>query len=121
MVEYKNLDDVGQGYDLLQYNQKNGIAYTLGRHTNDYMTSFYAHTPSGFFIENGWGGRIIDPTIWVPHETNEGPSFWGHERLYLPDDERLKFRKKRIETAQKGKRSPMIIDCPWLYQNIRKK
>ena len=53
MVEYKNLDDVGQGYDLLQYNYKNRIAYTLGRHTNDYMTSFYAHTPSGFFIENG--------------------------------------------------------------------
>ena len=121
MVEYKNLDDVGQGYDLLQYNQKNGIAYTLGRHTNDYMTSFYAHTPSGFFIENGWGGRIINPTTWVPHETNEGPSFWGHERLYLPDDERLKFRIKRIETAQQGKRSPMIIDCPWLYQNISKK
>ena len=23
MVEYKNLDDVGQGYDLLQYNYKN--------------------------------------------------------------------------------------------------
>ena len=64
MVEYKNLDDVGQGYDLLQYNHKNGIAYTLGRHTNDYMTSFYAHTPSGFFIENGWGGRIIDPSTW---------------------------------------------------------
>ena len=121
MVEYNNLDDVGQGYDLIQYNHKNGIAYTLGRHTNDYMTSFYAHTPSGFFIENGWGGRIIDPTTWVPHETNEGPSFWGHERLYLPHDERLKFRKKRIETAQQGKRSPMIIDCPWLYQNIRKK
>ena len=29
MVEYKNLDDVGKGYDLLQYNHKNGIAYTL--------------------------------------------------------------------------------------------
>ena len=58
MVEYQNLDDVGQGYDLLQY-KEGSIAYTLGRHTNDYMTSFYAHTPSGFFIENGWGGRII--------------------------------------------------------------
>jgi len=119
MVEYQNLDDVGQGYDLLQF-EKNGVAYTLGRHTNDYMTSFYAHTPSGFFIENGWGGRIIDPNTWVPHETNLGPSFWGHERLYLPDEERLKFRKKRIETAKEGKRSPMIIDCPWLYQNIVK-
>ncbi len=120
MVEYQNLDDVGQGYDLLQY-KEGSIAYTLGRHTNDYMTSFYAHTPSGFFIENGWGGRIIDPNTWIPHETNMGPSFWGHERLYLPDNERLKFREKRMETAREGKQSPMIIDCPWLYQNIKNK
>ena len=76
---------------------------------------------SGFFVENGWGGRIIDPSTWVPHETNEGPSFWGHERLYLPDVERLKFRKKRLETAEQGKQSPMIIDCPWLYQNVKNK
>jgi 2,3-dihydroxybiphenyl 1,2-dioxygenase len=118
MVEYQNLDDVGQGYDLLQY-EEGAIAYTLGRHTNDFMTSFYAHTPSGFFIESGWGGRIIDPNTWVPHETTLGPSFWGHERLYLPDQDRLKFRKKRFQAAQEGKRSPMIIDCPWLYQNIK--
>ena len=120
MVEYQNLDDVGQGYDLLQY-KEGSIAYTLGRHTNDYMTSFYAHTPSGFFIENGWGGRLIDPDTWIPHETNMGPSFRGHERLYLPDNERLKFREKRMETAREGKQSPMIIDCPWLYQNIKNK
>ena len=85
MVEYQNLDDVGQGYDLLQY-KEGSIAYTLGRHTNDYMTSFYAHTPSGFFIENGWGGRIIDPNTWIPHETNMGPSFWAvsYTHLTLP-------------------------------------
>ena len=40
------------------------------------MTSFYAKTPSGFFVENGWG-RIIDPATWEAHETNVGPSFWG--------------------------------------------
>jgi hypothetical protein len=56
---------------------KGTIAYTLGRHTNDYMTSFYAHTPSGFFIENGWGGRIIDPGTWTPHETTLGSKFLG--------------------------------------------
>ena len=47
MVEYNNLDDVGQGYDLQQF-KDNAIAYTMGRHTNDYMTSFYSITPSGF-------------------------------------------------------------------------
>ena len=69
MVEYKNLDDVGQGYDLAQL-QDNKIAYTLGRHTNDYMTSFYANTPSGFFVESGWGGRVIDPVTWQSEETD---------------------------------------------------
>ncbi len=88
MIEYNSLDDVGQGYDLLQY-EDNKIAYTLGRHTNDYMTSFYSITPSGFFIENGWGGRIIDPKTWKPIETFEGPSFWGHERLFLQDVRKL--------------------------------
>ncbi len=120
MVEYNNLDDVGQGYDLLQY-KDNAIAYTMGRHTNDYMTSFYSITPSGFFVENGWGGRIIDPNTWQPIETFEGPSFWGHERLYLPKEERMKFRKKRMETASKGKQAPLLVDCPWLYSNIVKK
>ena len=120
MVEYNNLDDVGQGYDLLQY-EEGKIAYTMGRHTNDYMTSFYSITPSGFFVENGWGGRIIDPNTWKSIDTFEGPSFWGHERLYLPDDERMKFRKKRMETAAEGKQAPLLIDCPWLYTNIKNK
>jgi 2,3-dihydroxybiphenyl 1,2-dioxygenase len=74
MVEYQNLDDVGQGYDLLQY-KENKIAYTLGRHTNDYMTSFYSITPSGFFIENGWGGRIIVPKTWTFKCFNGFPRF----------------------------------------------
>ncbi len=116
MVEYKNLDDVGQGYDLLQF-EKNKIAYTLGRHTNDYMTSFYSYSPSGFFVENGWGGRLIDPNTWVPEETNIGPSFWGHERLHLPEEQRFKFRTKRMEIAAKGVQAPLLVDCPWLYQN----
>lgn len=114
MVEYDNLDDVGQGYDLAGLDD-NRIAYTLGRHTNDYMTSYYAHTPSGFFVESGWGGRIIDPATWQPHETNVGPSFWGHERLHLDDQQREAFRNMRLDTAGKGMRAPPVINCPWLY------
>ena len=120
MVEYQHLDDVGQGYDIAQL-EEGRIAYTLGRHTNDYMTSFYAHTPSGFFVENGWGGRLIDPEIWVSHETFEGPSFWGHERLYLPDDQRADFRNMRMGAASRGIRSPNLIDCPWLYSKLTSK
>ena len=114
MVEYDNLDDVGQSYDLAQRGMAE-IAYTLGRHTNDYMTSFYAHTPSDFFVESGWGGRIIDPATWQPHETDVGPSFWGHERLHLDPEARAAFREKRLQTAAEGKRAPHVANCPWLY------
>lgn len=117
MVEYNHLDDVGQGYDIAQL-QDDRIAYSLGRHTNDYMTSFYAHTPSGFFIESGWGGRLIDPSTWEPHETFDGPSFWGHDRLHLPADQRGTFRDMRLNAAQQGLQSPPIADCPWLYHQI---
>lgn len=119
MVEYQNLDDVGQGYDLAGL-LDDGIAYTLGRHTNDYMTSFYAKTPSGFFVENGWGGRIIDPQSWEPHETTTGPSFWGHERLHLPPGQRDKFRQMRLQAAKDGLRAPPVVECPWLYDALTK-
>jgi 2,3-dihydroxybiphenyl 1,2-dioxygenase len=115
MVEYENLDDMGQGYDLASQ-QKDGIAYTLGRHTNDHITSFYANSPSGFFVENGWGGRLIDPVTWEPHETKVGPSFWGHDRLYLPEKERKPFVDMRLKAAEDGLRSPPLVDCPWLYE-----
>jgi len=118
MVEYTNLDDVGQGYDLAQL-QEDRIAYTLGRHTNDYMTSFYANTPSGFFVESGWGGRVIDPATWVPEETSVGPSFWGHERLNLTVEERTKLRDMRLKAASDGKQAPLVIDCPWLYGELK--
>ena len=118
MIEYTNIDNVGQGYDLAQL-RDNGIAYTLGRHTNDHMFSYYATSPSGFFVENGWGGRVIDPETWVPHETFCGPSFWGHERLYLTEEGgRKRFREMRMEEAEKGRRAPPILECPWLYGEL---
>ncbi|MDF0600173.1 VOC family protein [Psychromarinibacter sp. C21-152] len=120
MVEYQNLDDVGQGYDLA-LDREDGIAYTLGRHTNDWMTSFYANSPSGFFVENGWGGRVIDPATWEPHETFTGPSFWGHERLHLPEGElRDRMRAMAREAARQGLRAPPVVDCPWLYGELAK-
>ncbi|MBV8576335.1 MAG: VOC family protein [Acetobacteraceae bacterium] len=114
MVELCSLDDVGQGYDLGQLDEGR-VAYTLGRHTNDYMVSYYSHTPSGFFVEYGWGGRVIDPATWQPHETHDGPSFWGHERLYMPPEQRARLREMRLSAAARGVRAPMrVVDCPWL-------
>ena len=120
MVEFNNLDDVGQGYDLAQL-QDDCVAYTLGRHTNDYMMSYYANSPSGFFVENGWGGRVIDPATWEPHETNVGPSFWGHERLYLTEEGgRKELRDMRLDAAARGLQTPHVADCPWLYGELAK-
>lgn len=114
MVELGMLDDVGQGYDLAGL-EEGRVAYTLGRHTNDHMTSFYAHTPSGFFVEYGWGARVIDPGNWTPQELHHGPSLWGHERLHLPPGERARMREIRLDAAAKGLRAPIQgLDCPWL-------
>lgn len=119
MVEYDNLDDVGQGLDIAK--SRDQLAYSLGRHTNDWMTSFYAHSPSGFFVENGWGGRVIEPETWEPHETFDGPSYWGHERLYLPDEEgglRQQMREMAMDAGQRGLRAPPVPECPWLFGEL---
>ena len=76
MMELNGLDDVGQAYDIASMDAER-IGTTLGRHTNDYMTSFYARTPNDFMIEYGWGGRSIDPDTWKPVEMSYGPSLWG--------------------------------------------
>jgi 2,3-dihydroxybiphenyl 1,2-dioxygenase len=112
MVELASLDDVGQGYDLAQL-QNGRVAYTLGRHTNDHVTSFYTHPPGDFFIEYGWAGRVIDPKTWVPHETFDGPSFWGHERLYMEPEPRTRLREMRLAAAARGVRAPNP-SCAWL-------
>lgn len=122
MVEYDNLDDVGQGLDIAK--DRDQLAYSLGRHSNDWMTSFYAHSPSGFFVENGWGGRVIEPETWEPHETFDGPSYWGHERLYLPDEEgglRQRMRNMAMDAGQRGLRAPPVPDCPWLLGELNRK
>jgi len=81
MIELYSLDDVGQGYDLARMNRDQIVA-TLGRHSNDLMTSFYMHTPSEFYVEYGWGGREVDDATWQPHELTTLASFWGHEGLF---------------------------------------
>lgn len=119
MVEFQSLDDVGQGYDLAQQ-EEGRIALSLGRHTNDFMTSFYAHSPSGFFVENGWGGRVIDPATWEPVEMFDGPSLWGHDAVGLPEEDRARMRAARLDVAARGVQAPRFIDCPWLYQELTK-
>ncbi|MFM8353749.1 MAG: VOC family protein [Gammaproteobacteria bacterium] len=78
MLQAATLDDVGQGLDRAQAAGV-PIATTLGKHSNDYMTSFYMRTPSGFDVEYGWGGREVDDAVWQV-ETLDSTSIWGHQR-----------------------------------------
>jgi 2,3-dihydroxybiphenyl 1,2-dioxygenase len=76
MLEVDAVDDVGRAlYRCLD--RAIHLTFTLGRHSNDNMLSFYPLTPSGFDLEYGWGGLEVDDESWhvVTHETN---SAWGH-------------------------------------------
>jgi catechol 2,3-dioxygenase-like lactoylglutathione lyase family enzyme len=122
MVELFSFDDVGQGYDLALADPER-IGVTLGRHSGDYMTSFYTWNPSGFLVEYGWGGQLIDDTTWQPFERKFGPSLWGHERRWMPPEKREEGRRLTLEAAENGQRQPVqVIDgnynrmpgvCPW--------
>jgi len=122
MVELFSLDDVGQAYDVAS-SEPERVNVTLGRHTNDLMTSFYAKTPSSFMVECGWGGRDIEPKAWKPFEMKAGPSLWGHERVWLPPADREVAREMRMKAAADGMRAPVqVMDgnyqllagtCPW--------
>jgi 2,3-dihydroxybiphenyl 1,2-dioxygenase len=76
MLEVGALDDVGRAYDRC-LDARVPIANTLGRHPNDHMFSFYAHTPSGFDVEFGWGGRKVDDATWAVGHYDR-LSTWGH-------------------------------------------
>ena len=108
MVELFSLDDVGQSYDVA-LSEENRVSVTLGRHTNDFMTSFYAKTPSAFMVECGWGGREIDRANWQPVEMTDGPSLWGHERVWLPEKDREVAREMRMRAAASGLRAPVQV------------
>ncbi len=108
MVELFSLDDVGQSYDVA-LSRKDCVGVTLGRHTNDFMTSFYCKTPSSFMVECGWGGREIDPATWQPVEMHDGPSLWGHERVWLAEKDREVAREMRMRLAREGKRAPVQV------------
>ena len=106
------------------------IGVTLGRHINDEVTSFYSNSPSGFMVEYGWGGRVIDVDNWQPEEVTWGPSMWGHDRMWMTPEKRVEARKLRIErrldrpaqAGQRDRRQPqarMPGVCPWWDGMVR--
>lgn len=78
LVELRNIDAVGRTLDRVR---QAGIklASSLGRHRNDRMLSFYVVSPSGFHVEVGCDGLLLDDT-WRATEFCEG-DVWGHDGL----------------------------------------
>jgi len=127
MMEVFSFDDVGQGYDLA-LGEEGRVSTTLGRHTSDFITSFYSFTPSAFMVEYGWGARSIDVDTWQASERKEGPSMWGHDRVWLSQEDRAKARALRLKNAEQGFRRPVQVMegnyevmtgvCPW-WDNLK--
>lgn len=82
MVELQSMDDVGLAYDRCQ---REGLFFArqLGHHPNDHMFSFYVETPSGFALEVGWGGLVVDDETWQTRTYGQF-SDWGHARPVRP-------------------------------------
>lgn len=77
MVQVQDMDDVGLAYDrCLKAGLK--IHAGLGHHPNDRMFSFYVETPSGFGLEYGYGGIVIDDDDWEVKNYSQ-LSDWGHQ------------------------------------------
>ena len=80
MFEVDDIDIVGRAYDKVVKEKAAPLVLTFGRHSNDQMMSFYMSSPSGFQIEYGTGGVLIDDATWRPSRY-DAPMFWGHERV----------------------------------------
>jgi 3,4-dihydroxy-9,10-secoandrosta-1,3,5(10)-triene-9,17-dione 4,5-dioxygenase len=81
MLEAESFDDVGLALDRVE---EYGIAMmmSLGKHTNDEMTSFYVYSPELYAIEFGYGGLAVkgeQPT----YEITAG-AYWGHKQFPPP-------------------------------------
>ena len=76
MLEARTLDDVGYALDRCMAAGAH-ISSTLGRHSNDFMVSFYVQTPGGFDLEFGCDGLQPDWSTWVATHSLI-PDLWGH-------------------------------------------
>jgi catechol 2,3-dioxygenase-like lactoylglutathione lyase family enzyme len=110
MFEVKEFDDLGRAYDIALAEYPGAIYSTLGRHSNDHMTSFYIQTPGGFPIEYGWGGRIVDDATWTVSNVF-GPSLWGHDRIGASPEARKAADLQREFALNQGITVPLYPDA----------
>jgi len=84
MIEANTLEDVGRAYDRTK---EAGVPITnsLGQHVNDPMLSFYMSSPSGFGVEFGCNGLMIDEATWVASEWSGRGEIWGHTGEFMDE------------------------------------
>ncbi|MGC1185549.1 MAG: VOC family protein [Candidatus Dormiibacterota bacterium] len=102
MLEASTLDDVGRVFDAC-LDRHLGMS-TIGVHVNDLVTSFYIKNPSGYEIEYGWNGRLVDDRTWTPTNIDR-PSLWGHRVV----TEGVEFRPRafqRIARSEQDDETP---------------
>ncbi|MDW3688239.1 VOC family protein [Cupriavidus sp. CV2] len=76
MLEAREMSDVGLARDrCLMAGQP--VIMDIGQHPNDQMISFYGQTPSGFNVEFGFGGVLVDDANWQTTRYDH-ISDWGH-------------------------------------------
>lgn len=107
MIETLSIDDVGRALDLCEAEGFPVVA-SMGRHTNDHMLSFYVETPSGFHLEYGCLGWLIDDATWKVHVNDWGDA-WGHKRVRDSDAQAMRVDPARTPYAHlisnRGKKS----------------
>jgi 3,4-dihydroxy-9,10-secoandrosta-1,3,5(10)-triene-9,17-dione 4,5-dioxygenase len=84
MIEANTVEDVGRAYDRTK-EAGVPIVNSLGQHVNDPMFSFYMQSPSGFNVEFGWNGLMIDEDTWVASEWSGRGEIWGHTGEFMDD------------------------------------
>ena len=82
MLEVDRFEDLGQAYDRT-IELKVPIVNSLGQHSNDPMLSYYVQTPSGFNVELGWNGLMIDEATWVATTWTSRGELWGHRGDFM--------------------------------------
>jgi biphenyl-2,3-diol 1,2-dioxygenase len=103
MIEVNSVDEVGFARDrCLAMGQ--AVQMDIGQHPNDKMISFYGQTPSGFFVEFGWGGAKVDPATWQV-VTYDKLSEWGHR----PNSEVA----LRVASSNTQEKKPMSANGLW--------
>ncbi|MGX1675490.1 VOC family protein [Streptomyces sp. NPDC055400] len=79
-IGVNDLDDVGIAHDLVQ-ERGTGMVYSLGKHTQDPVISFYPITPSGFAFEYINGGMTSANWGLISERNPETLSVWGHKAV----------------------------------------